>query len=41
MVDLGRAAVHAITTRLADPSLPPQSLTLPVEVLLRESCPPV
>lgn len=41
MVELGRAAVHAITARLDDPSLPPQHFTLPVEVVLRESCPPV
>jgi LacI family transcriptional regulator len=39
MVELGRAAVHAITARLDDPGLSPQSLTLPVEVLLRDSCP--
>jgi len=39
MVELGRAAVHAITARLDDPQLGPQSLTLPVRVLLRESCP--
>jgi LacI family transcriptional regulator len=39
MVELGRAAVHAITARLDDPELAPQSLTLPVQVVLRESCP--
>lgn len=39
MVELGRAAVHAITARLDDPALPPQSLTLPVRVVLRASCP--
>jgi LacI family transcriptional regulator len=39
MVELGRAAVHAITARLDDPGLGPQSLTLPVRVLLRDSCP--
>ena len=39
MVELGRAAVHAITARLDDPKLAPQSLTLPVQVVLRESCP--
>lgn len=39
MVELGRAAVHAITARLDNPELSPQSLTLPVEVLLRDSCP--
>jgi len=39
MVELGRAAIHAITARLDDPELQPQSLTLPVQVVLRESCP--
>ena len=39
MVELGRAAVHAITARLDDPTLAPQSLTLPVRVVLRDSCP--
>ena len=39
MVELGRAAVHAITARLDDPTLLPQAFTLPVEVVLRESCP--
>lgn len=41
MAELGRAAVQAIVARLADPALPAQRVTLPVEVLLRESCPPV
>jgi LacI family transcriptional regulator len=41
MVELGRAAVHAITARLDDPGLGPQSLTLPVRVVLRDSCPPI
>ena len=41
MVELGRAAVHAITARLDDPDLEPQAFTLPVEVVLRESCPRV
>jgi len=41
MVELGRAAVHAITARLDDPSLEPQAFTLPVEVVLRQSCPRV
>jgi LacI family transcriptional regulator len=41
MVELGRAAIHAVTARLDDPDLGPQALTLPVEVLLRESCPSV
>jgi len=40
MAELGRAAVQAITARLEQPMLPPQSLTLPVEVMLRGSCPP-
>lgn len=39
MYDLGRLAVSTLTDRLLDPSSPPRSLTLPVEVLLRESCP--
>ena len=39
MVELGRAAIHAITRRLEDPDLPQQNLTLPVRVILRESCP--
>ena len=39
MVELGRAAIHAITARLEDPSRTPQSLTLPVQVVLRDSCP--
>lgn len=39
MVDLGRVAVHAITARLDDPSASPRVLTLPVQVVLRESCP--
>jgi len=39
MVELGRAAVHAITARLDDPTLGAQSLTLPVRVVLRDSCP--
>ena len=39
MVELGRAAIHAITTRLDNPDLPQQNLTLPVRVILRESCP--
>jgi len=39
MVELGRAAIHAITRRLDDPDLPQQNLTLPVRVILRESCP--
>lgn len=37
---LGRAAVEAIVDRLDDPVGPPRSVRLPVEVLLRESCPP-
>jgi len=39
MVELGRAAIHAITARLEDPNRTPQSLTLPVQVVLRDSCP--
>ncbi|NQX29507.1 LacI family DNA-binding transcriptional regulator [Microbacteriaceae bacterium VKM Ac-2854] len=39
MFDLGRLAVATLTERLAEPTLPPRSLLLPVEVLLRESCP--
>ena len=39
MVELGRAAIHAITARLDDPERKPQSLTLPVQVVLRDSCP--
>jgi LacI family transcriptional regulator len=39
MNDLGRVAVRTIVTRLTDPTAPPQRVTLPVEVLLRESCP--
>ena len=41
MGDLGRVAVRSIVSRLTDPQLPPQLVTLPVEVLLRESCPAV
>lgn len=40
MAELGRAAVRAILDRLDDASIPPRRLTLPVEILLRESCPP-
>lgn len=39
MAELGRAAIHAITRRLDDPSIPRQQFTLPVRVVLRESCP--
>lgn len=39
MVELGRAAIHAITARLDNPDLSQQNLTLPVRVVLRESCP--
>lgn len=38
MLDLGRAAVDTLLRRLSDPQLPPESRTLPAEVLLRESC---
>ncbi|GGL02386.1 LacI family transcriptional regulator [Curtobacterium luteum] len=40
MGELGRAAVRAIVERLAHPDGPPRAVRLPVEVLLRESCPP-
>ncbi|NRD27862.1 LacI family DNA-binding transcriptional regulator [Frigoribacterium sp. VKM Ac-2836] len=39
MGELGRLAVRAVVQRLTDPGAPPQRITLPVEVLLRESCP--
>ncbi len=39
MIELGRAAIHAITQRLEDPSIDQQQLTLPVQVVLRASCP--
>lgn len=38
MVDLGRAAMQVMLSRLADPAQPPITLRLPVRVLLRESC---
>lgn len=41
MAELGRAAVRAVVDRLADPGAPLLSARLPVQVLLRESCPPV
>ncbi|WP_432512582.1 LacI family DNA-binding transcriptional regulator [Kineococcus sp. SYSU DK001] len=41
MADLGRAAVRAVVDRLAAPQAPRLVARLPVEVLLRESCPPV
>ena len=37
---VGRAAVRAIVERLVHPDGPPRAVRLPVEVLLRESCPP-
>ncbi|WP_380157286.1 LacI family DNA-binding transcriptional regulator [Kineococcus sp. R86509] len=40
MAELGRAAVRAIVDRLALPQAPRLDTRLPVEVLLRESCPP-
>jgi LacI family transcriptional regulator len=40
MAALGRAAIRALADRIADPSAPPQHVTLSVEVLLRASCPP-
>jgi LacI family transcriptional regulator len=39
MVELGRAAIQALTARLDDPSMDAQSLVLPVQVVLRDSCP--
>jgi LacI family transcriptional regulator len=39
MVELGRAAIQALTARLDDPSMKAQSLVLPVQVVLRDSCP--
>lgn len=39
MAELGRAAVHAITSRLEQPDRPRQALTLPVRVVLRQSSP--
>ncbi|WP_380174751.1 LacI family DNA-binding transcriptional regulator [Kineococcus sp. DHX-1] len=41
MAELGRAAVRAVVDRLTDPGAPLLSARLPVQVLLRESCPPV
>lgn len=40
MADLGRAAVRAVVDRIASPNAPARSVRLPVEVLLRASCPP-
>ena len=40
MSGVGTAAVRAIVDRLADPTGPTRVTRLPVEVLLRESCPP-
>lgn len=40
MVDVGRAAMRSLVIRLEHPDAPARSLVLPVEVLLRESCPP-
>ena len=37
MVDLGRAAIRALLSRLENRDQPPISLRLPVQVLLRES----
>ncbi|SKB01988.1 transcriptional regulator, LacI family [Agreia bicolorata] len=39
MVELGRAAIQALTARFDDPSMDARSLVLPVQVVLRESCP--
>ena len=38
MLELGRAAVDTLLRRLGEPELPPESRTLPVQILLRESC---
>ncbi|MGF0118437.1 LacI family DNA-binding transcriptional regulator [Promicromonospora sp. Marseille-Q5078] len=38
MVELGRAAVELLRSRLVDRSAPPATVNLPVRVLLRESC---
>lgn len=38
MVELGRAAVARLRERMADPGRPPSSESLPVTVILRESC---
>ncbi len=40
MGELGRAAVRAIVDRFERREGPPRAVRLPVEVLLRESCPP-
>jgi LacI family transcriptional regulator len=40
MIRLGRLAVAALVDRIAEPDAAPRIRTLPVEVLLRESCPP-
>lgn len=40
MAELGSAAVRTLVARLADTELAPQRVILPVEILLRESCPP-
>lgn len=41
MVQLGRTAMTTLVQRLQEPDRPPQSIELPVDVLLRESCPPL
>lgn len=38
MVELGRAAVERLRLRMADPTLAPATINLPVRVLLRRSC---
>ncbi|MFD1717057.1 LacI family DNA-binding transcriptional regulator [Georgenia deserti] len=40
MTALGERAVEVLLRRLGEPELPPCGLQLPVEVLLRDSCPP-
>jgi LacI family transcriptional regulator len=38
MLELGRAAVERLRRRMADRTLPPATINLPVRVLLRRSC---
>ena len=38
---IGEQMVALLLSRLADPRLPPRSVTLPTELILRESCGPV
>lgn len=41
MEELGRIAVRTLAERIADPGRARRTLVLPVEIVLRESCPPV